>query len=75
MSMLSMTAKPMKRPVINALRLCRFSTDESGTDHYHTVANPAKGKKPGERGAGQPKTKGYRPSRTSQSRRQRPGRG
>jgi hypothetical protein len=22
-------------------------------DHYHTVANPAKGEKPGERGAGQ----------------------
>src|SRR4051794_40406284 len=44
-------------------------------DHYHTVANPAKGEKPGERGAGQPKTKGYRPGRKSQSRRQKPGRG
>src|SRR5690242_8012313 len=32
-------------------------------DHYHTVANPAKGEKPGERGAEQPKTKGYRPGR------------
>ena len=29
-------------------------------DHYHTVANPAKGEKPGERG---PKQKGYRPGR------------
>jgi uncharacterized radical SAM protein YgiQ len=44
-------------------------------DHYHTVANPAKGEKPGERGAAQPKTKGYRPGRKSQSRRQKPGRG
>lgn len=44
-------------------------------DHYHTVANPAKGEKPGERGAGQPKTKGYRPGRKSQFRRQKPGRG
>ena len=44
-------------------------------DHYHTVANPAKGEKPGERGAGQPKAKGYRPGRKSQPRRQKPGRG
>lgn len=44
-------------------------------DHYHTVANPAKGEKPGERGAGQPMVKGYRPGRKSQSRRQKPGRG
>ena len=44
-------------------------------DHYHTVANPAKGEKPGERGAGQPKPKGYRPGRKSQSRRPKPGRG
>jgi uncharacterized radical SAM protein YgiQ len=29
-------------------------------DHYHTVANPAKGEKPGERGL---QTRGYRPSR------------
>src|ERR1700674_2780321 len=31
-------------------------------DHYHTVANPAKGEKPGERGA-EPRIKGYRPGR------------
>jgi len=30
-------------------------------DHGHTVANPAKGKKPGERGAGPVKPTGYRP--------------
>ncbi len=34
-----------------------------------------KGEKPGERGVGQPKPKGYRPGRKSQSRRQKPGRG
>src|SRR5881275_3287775 len=31
-------------------------------DHYHTVANPAKGEKPGERGL---PTQGYRPGRKS----------
>lgn len=39
-------------------------------DHYHTVANPAKGEKPGERGAGPTKTTGYRPGRKTQQRRQ-----
>ena len=39
-------------------------------DHYHTVANPAKGEKPGERGAGAPKPTGYRPGRKTQQRRQ-----
>lgn len=38
-------------------------------DHYHTVANPAKGEKPGERGAAPPKPTGYRPGRKSQQRR------
>jgi uncharacterized radical SAM protein YgiQ len=40
-------------------------------DHYHTVANPAKGEKPGERGAGPSKTTGYRPGRKTQERRKR----
>jgi hypothetical protein len=48
---------------------------DEGHDHYHTVANPAKGEKPGERGAGPPQSTGYRPGRKSQSRRQKPGRG
>jgi hypothetical protein len=38
-------------------------------DHYHSVANPAKGEEPGERGAEPPKT-GYRPGRKTQQRRQ-----
>jgi hypothetical protein len=36
------------------------------SDHYHTVANPAKGEKPGERGA--ESAKGYRPGRKSAGR-------
>ncbi len=43
---------------------------EARGDHYHTVANPAKGEKPGERGAEPPKPKGYRPGRKSQQRQQ-----
>jgi hypothetical protein len=39
-------------------------------DHYHTVANPAKGENAGERGAEPPKPTGYRPGRKSQQRRQ-----
>ena len=34
-------------------------------DHYHTVANPSKGEKPGERGL---PNKGYRPGRKSAKR-------
>lgn len=37
-------------------------------DHYHTVANPAKGEKAGERGTGPVKPTGYRPGRKSQKR-------
>src|SRR5262249_14514732 len=40
-------------------------------DHYHSIANPARGEKPGERGL---PTRGYRPGRTSAKRRKRPGR-
>jgi len=40
-----------------------------GGDHDHTVANPAKGEPPGERGAGPPKPTGYRPGRKTQQRR------
>jgi hypothetical protein len=39
-------------------------------DHYHTVANPAKGEPAGERGAEAPKSKGHRPGRKTQQRRQ-----
>jgi hypothetical protein len=39
-------------------------------DHYHTVANPAKGEKPGERGL---PTGGYRPGRKTATRRKKHG--
>lgn len=39
-------------------------------DHYHTVANPAKGEKPGERRTGQVNSTGYRPNQKTQQRRQ-----
>src|SRR6202035_772927 len=43
----------------------RQANDALRGDHYHTVANPAKGEKPGERGAEAPKPTGYRPGRKS----------
>lgn len=45
-------------------------------DHYHSVGNPAKGEAAGERPV-PPKVgnKGYRPGRTTQVRRAKPGRG
>jgi uncharacterized radical SAM protein YgiQ len=56
------------REALDAKR--RQANDALRGDHYHTVANPARGEKPGERGAGPPKPTGYRPGRTSQQRRQ-----
>ena len=51
-----------------ANRAVRGNEDD---DHYHTVANPAKGEKPGERGAGPPKPTGYRAGRKTQKRRKK----
>jgi hypothetical protein len=39
-------------------------------DHYHSIANPAKGETPGERGARPVKPTGYRPGRKSRKRQQ-----
>jgi hypothetical protein len=61
------------QPPLEAIEARRQRANDG--DHYHAVANPEKGEKPVARGAGQPKTKGYRPGRKSQSRRQKPGRG
>jgi len=41
---------------------------DEAEDHYHTVANPAKGEKPGERC---PPNKGYRPARTKARRQEK----
>jgi|GEM_PF-1942096 len=46
----------------------RAVNGDEDSDHYHTVANSAKGEKPGERGAGPVKPTGYRPGRKSQKR-------
>jgi hypothetical protein len=43
-------------------------------DHYHSVANPARGEPPGERKLPPQVCKGYRPGRKSQTRRYKPGR-
>ncbi len=56
-------------PPKEAIEAKRRQANAVGHDHYHTVANPAKGEKPGERGAEPPKT-GYRPGRNSQQRQQ-----
>jgi Domain of unknown function (DUF3362) len=40
-------------------------------DHYHSVANPATGEKPGERGTAPPKLTGNRPGRKSATRRKK----
>jgi uncharacterized radical SAM protein YgiQ len=51
------------RQAIEARR--RRANEAARGDHYHTVANPAKGETPGERGLNQ----GYRPGRKSAKRR------
>jgi uncharacterized radical SAM protein YgiQ len=55
-------------PPKEAIEARRKRANQEG-DHYHSVANPAKGETVGERGAGQPKKTGYRPGRKSQKRR------
>lgn len=60
-------------PPKEALEARRRAADRAvkgADDHYHTVANPARGEKPGERGAGPVRSTGYRPGRKSQQRRQ-----
>jgi uncharacterized radical SAM protein YgiQ len=54
------------REAIEARR--RRANEAAQGDHYHTVANPAKGEPTGERGL---LNKGYRPRRKSQERRRR----
>jgi len=62
------------QPPKEALDARRREANAGRGDHYHTVANPANGEKPGERGAEPPaKSTGYRPGRTTQKRRFKPG--
>ncbi|HEV3384951.1 MAG TPA: YgiQ family radical SAM protein, partial [Gemmata sp.] len=54
------SANPPKEAIEARRRQANGATrGEEGGDHYHTVANPAKGEKAGERGL----NKGYRPGR------------
>ena len=59
-------AQPPKEAI--EARWAKANQDARG-DHYHTMANPTEGEKPGERGAKPPKSKGYRPGRKTQKRR------
>ena len=56
------------RPPDEAIAARRRRANDA--DHYHTVANPVKAEKPGERDAGPVKPAGYRPGRKSAGRRQ-----
>jgi len=58
------------QPPKEALEARRRQANDA-VDHYHTVANPAKGEKPGERGAEPVKPTGYRPGRKSAKRRKK----
>jgi hypothetical protein len=49
------------QPPKEAIEARRRAANAGEDDHYHTVANPAKGEKAGERGL----NKGYRPGRKS----------
>ncbi len=63
-------AQPPKEAIETRRRQANRAVGEGEDgDHYHTVANPARGEKAGERAAG-PAT-GYRPGRKTQKRRKR----
>src|SRR5258707_10635913 len=54
-------ASPPKEALEARRRLAnRAVNGDEDNDHYHTVANPAKGEKPGERGTCPVKSTGYR---------------
>lgn len=62
-------AQPPKEALEARRQANRAVRGDGDNDYYHTVANPAKGEKPGARGAGPVKPTGYRPGRKSQQRR------
>jgi uncharacterized radical SAM protein YgiQ len=62
-------AHPPKEAIEARRRQANWAA-QGDNDHYHTVANPAKGEPPGERGA---KPTGYRPGRRSAKRRPKHG--
>jgi uncharacterized radical SAM protein YgiQ len=66
-------AQPPKEAIeARRRRASQVARREVEGDHYHTVASPSRGEKPGERGLQQHgQKKGYRPGRKSQQRQQR----
>lgn len=72
------SAQPPKEAIKSRRRRANQAArnEEGEGDHYHTVANPSRGEKPGERGLQQNGQKrGYRPGRKSQQRQLRKKRG
>ena len=57
-------AQPPREALEARRRRANQAAGGEDADHYHTVANPARGEKPGERGV----NKGYRPGRKSAKR-------
>jgi hypothetical protein len=71
-------ARPPKEAIEARRRRANQTTrgEEVEGDHYHAVANPSRGEKPGERSLQQHgQKKGYRPRRKSQQPQQRKKRG
>jgi Domain of unknown function (DUF3362) len=62
-------ANPPKEAIEARRRQANRAASDEDDDHYHTVANPAKGEEAGERGL----NKGYRPGRRSAKKRNRNG--
>ena len=58
-------ANPSKEAIEARRRQANRTVGGDDDDHYHTVADPAMGERPGERGAGPPKPTGYRPGSKS----------
>jgi hypothetical protein len=63
-------AHPPKEAIEARRRQANRAGGGDDADHYHTVANPATGEQPGERGTAPVRPTGYRPGRKSQQRRQ-----
>jgi uncharacterized radical SAM protein YgiQ len=64
-------ANPPKEAIEARRRQANRAVHGEEEDHYHTVANPARGEAAGERGAGPVKPTGYRPGRKTAKRRKK----
>jgi hypothetical protein len=68
-------ANPPKPAIEARRRQANRMAGPADADHYHSVANPARGERPGERGARSIQPAGYRPGRRTQKRRRKHGDG